>query len=184
MTAGDFTTLPDVKAWLKQTTSDDDEMLSRLITACSQFMQRVISRDLLSQSYSEVYNGVGMNRMAMPNYPVTAIASVTVDGQTIPASTGPTVNGYVTDGELLYLRGYSFTRGFQNVAVSYTAGFASIPEDLAQACIEVVSTRYRERAWIGKSSQAIGAETTTYSMKDMPSDVRTLLYSYQKVIQA
>jgi hypothetical protein len=82
----------------------------------------------------------------------------------------------------LALRGYVFTRRLQNVLVTYTAGFATAPPDIAQAAIELVALRYRERSRIGETSRALtGGETVTYSTRDMSDDVKLLLSQYRVV---
>ena len=70
------------------------------------------------------------------------------------------------------------------VRVSYQAGFAAPPADLTQACIEMVSLRYREKDRVGLVSKGLAGETTAYSLKDMPESVRTLLNRYRRVVPA
>jgi hypothetical protein len=78
------------------------------------------------------------------------------------------------------LRGYVFSRRPQNVIVTYTAGYPTTPPDIAQAAIELVCQRYRERSRIGEVSKALGGgETVTFSQKDMGEDVKTALLQYR-----
>jgi hypothetical protein len=66
--------------------------------------------------------------------------------------------------------------------LQYTAGYAVTPPDLAQACIELVALRYRERSRLGEVSRAIGgAETVSYSQKDMSDPIKTLIQQYRIV---
>ena len=66
--------------------------------------------------------------------------------------------------------------------VTYTAGYAATPPDIAQACIELVSQRYRERSRIGEVSRALGGgETVTYSQQDMSDDAKLLLSQYRSL---
>lgn len=184
MAAGDLTALADVKAWLfTQTTppATDDALLERLISAASQFIQTWCNRDFASQSYTEAWDGTGGRRMMFPNYPVTAVSSVAVSGITMPRGS-ITSAGYYFTSTALILNGYGFERGFANIEVAYTAGYPTIPPELAQACIELVGVRYRERDRIGMSSKAVGGETTSFSLKDMPASVSTILNNYRKVI--
>jgi hypothetical protein len=105
-------------------------------------------------SYTETYDGSGSDRMFTRIRPIVTVASVTVDGIPIPASTGVPVPGYVIDntgksisilsgfggpgaGQQLrvgfgFLRGgntWNFRAAKQNVVISYTAGFA--PQSIA-----------------------------------------------------
>jgi len=90
-------------------------------------------------------------------------------------------NGWYNDDRLLYLVGYAFHRGSQNVAVSYSAGYATIPPELEQAAIELIGFRYRERTRIGEVSRALGGQATAaFSQKDMPDGIKAILAKYQR----
>src|SRR6266849_7945242 len=188
MAFGDLTTLADVKAWL-QTGQDafpdtDDVLLARLITAASQFIQSWLHRQIAPGDWQETRDGTGGQRLAFANIPVAAVLSLSIDGLQIPPApnAGGFGAGYVFSPIELALRGYVFTRRAQNVIVTYTAGYAVTPPDIAQACIELVSQRYRERSRSGEVSRALGGgETVTYSQQDMSDDVRLLLSQYRSL---
>ena len=87
--------------------------------------------------------------------------------------------GYTFSPTELALRGYVFTRRPQNVAVTYTAGYAMVPPDIAQACIELVCRRYRDRSRIGEAAKALsGGESVRFSPKDMSDAVKAALSPY------
>lgn len=66
--------------------------------------------------------------------------------------------------------------------ITYTAGYPAIPLDIAQACVDLVCQRYRERTRIGEVSRATGgSETVTYSQRDMSEHVKLLLSQYRLV---
>ena len=68
------------------------------------------------------------------------------------------------------------------ITFQYTAGYAETPPDLAQACIELVALRYRERSRVGETARAIGGvETVSYSQKDMSDAIKTLIQQYRIV---
>lgn len=188
MVFGDLTTLADLKAWL-QTGQDafpdtDDALLTRLITAASQFIQSWLRRQIAPGDWQEVRDGDGGQRLAFANFPVSAVLSLSIDGIAIPPapSDGGYGAGYVFTPTELALRGYIFTRRAQNVIISYTAGYAATPPDIAQATIELVAMRYLERTHIGEVSRALGgAETVSYSTQDMSDDVKLALSQYRIV---
>ena len=187
MATGDLTTLANVKAYLSPplVTTADDALLSRLVTAASQFIQSWLNRSIASASYSETRNGAGGTRLFLRNRPVTAISSLTIDGVAIaPSAPAPTGDGYLFDESSLYLIGHCFTRGAQNVSVHYTAGFAATPPEIEQACIALVALRYKERDRIGQGSKNVGGETVSFQQKDMPADVATILDQYRSVVPA
>ncbi len=183
MAQGDLTTLANVKAWFAPplTTTTDDALLQRLITAASQFIQSWLDRTLAQQSYTETRGGTGGGRLAFLNTPVSAVASLTVDGVAIPAAPDAVSPGYVFGATQLALRGYAFTRGVQNVTMSYTAGYAATPPEVEQACIELIALRYKERDRIGHVSKSLAGETVSFSQKDMSDDIKAVLSLYRRV---
>ena len=179
-----LTTLQDVKDWLGLSSTADDALLARLIASASRFIESWVGRTITSVTYTETFNGDGHARLVLPNYPVTAVSSVTIDGSPIPAAAPAAPNGYLFDALVLYLNGYAFARGVQNVTVVYTAGYASVPPDLAQACIELVALRYKERDRVGQGSKSVGGETITFTVAEMTESVRATLSRYRKVVPA
>jgi hypothetical protein len=188
MAFGDLTTLGEVKAWLQTGQAafpdTDDALLARLIIAASQFIQKWLNRSIASADWYEVRDGTGGQRLTFGNFPVTAVLSLSIDGLAIPPAPngGGFGAGYVFSPTELALRGYIFTRRPQNVAITYTAGYPVVPPDIAQACIDLVCLRYRERTRIGEVSRATGGtETVTYSQRDMSEHVKLLLSQYRLV---
>jgi hypothetical protein len=190
MAFGDLTTLADVKAWLQTGQNPfpatDDALIQRLVTAASQFIQSWLNRQIAAADWLEVRDGTGGQLIVLANSPVTAVLSLTIDGLAIPPA--PTPGGVGGGFEAGYsftptevaLRGYVFTRRPQNVIVTYTAGYTTTPSDIAQAAIELVCQRYRERSRIGEVSKALGGgETVTFSQKDISEDVKTALLPYR-----
>jgi hypothetical protein len=183
---GDLTTLADVKAWLQTGQAafpaSDDALLTRLVTASSQYIQAWLNRRIASADYVETRDGNGGRRLQFACFPVTAVLSLTIDGQVVPATTPSSAAGYTFSPTQLSVCGYRFNRRAQNVVVSYTAGYSTTPPEVAQACIELVALRYRERTRIGEVSRSLGgAETVAYAQKDMSDAIKTLLQQYRLV---
>lgn len=191
----DLTTLADVKAWAKISNTTDDQLLQRLITAASTGIVNVLNRgDIFSRQYIERYDGNGSQRLMLRQWPVTALSALSIDGVSIAAQTSyPLGTGYlltpwdgIGSGSPCFLDvfGYAFNKGRQNISVTYTAGYqtSAIPDDLAQACIELVALRYKERDRIGLASLAVGGETTSYIQKDVRAFVEARLQSYMNVV--
>ena len=186
MAFADLTTLADVKAWLQTGQaafpSTDDALLTRLVTAASQYIQTWLNRDIASADFLEARDGTGGHRLQFGCFPVTAVLSLTIDGQSVPAAVSFNAAGYRFSSTQLSVRGYRFNRGAQNIVVVYTAGYSTTPPALAQACIELVALRYRERTRIGEVSRSLGgAETVAYAQKDMSDAIKTLLQQYRLV---
>ena len=186
MAFGDLTTLADVKAWLQTGQAafpaTDDALLTRLVTAASQYIQTWLNRGIVSADFLEVRDGTGGHRLQFACYPATAVLSLTIDGQAVPAAASFNAAGYRFSSTQLSVRGYRLNRGAQNVVIAYTAGYSTTPPAVAQACVELVALRYRERTRIGEVSRSLGsAETVAYAQKDMSDAIKTLLQQYRLV---
>jgi hypothetical protein len=190
----DLTTLQDVAGFLGITLKttgtpaviDNTDatviLLTRLITAASTFIQSHLNRVFKSASYTEYRDGSGGHAMVFAAYPVTAVSQVVVDGQEIPVSITPGAAGYVYNPTAVKLIGYRFHLGMNNVKLAYTAGYTSIPLDIAQVTVDLVARKYKERDRIGISSKVIGGENVTFITSDLTDEFKSLLRQYQKVV--
>jgi len=194
----DLCVLPDLKAWLNIQTSAEDTLLQNLITRGSLQMLRWMNRDhIVATSYTENRDGNGALFMLPRNFPLVSVSSVIVNGIPIPGAMDQVSPGYVFDAYKIMLRGgssafyslgpyssqyqYRFTRGFQNVQLVYTAGYATVPSDLQQAAIEGFAYMYRRRTHIGEDSNSASGEVTIGFSKDMlPGSVLLTLEQYRR----
>jgi hypothetical protein len=199
MAAGDFVVLNDLKRWLglEIGNTKEDDILSALITNLTAAMLNKINRAaLLTATYTETRSGNGSSHLALKNFPVTAISSLTVNGVAVLASPDGIQAGYVFDIYQVSLIGSyfgwpppgnnfgaNFNSGTNNVVVVYTAGYATIPLEVSQACKEWCAFKYRQRSWIGQTSKHLATgETVSFSQKDMPDTVAAVLQQYQRRI--
>lgn len=191
MASGDLTTLANVKGWLgiAGANTNDDPILTRLISAVSAFVTNYLNRQILLATYTEIYTKGWGNTITPENWPITAVTSLTSNGNVIPASPDGIQNGYVFNDKTIFLNGYAFGFGpfvqgkqFLNVTLVYTAGYATVPLDLEQAVIHLVALRYREAERIGQRSKSMGGEVISFNVVNMPPDVVDTLAMYKKVV--
>lgn len=183
MAAGDLTTLASLEPILGLTPGNTDEaLLAQLITAASGFIASWCGCGFVSQSYSETRDGSGGRRMPFGYTPVSAVTGLAIDGIAVAPGDANATPGYYFTPTMLYLNGFVFARGLGNVALSYTAGYATVPAEVAEACNELVAFRYRELERIGMSSKGLAGETTAFVVRDMPPSVATLLETYRRVV--
>lgn len=175
MSAPDLTTLADVKAYLGLESVAEDANLSRHIKAASAWIRSYLNRDVTSSSYTETLDGTGTATLMVGEYPITAVASVTVGGLAVTGVVGRQATLARTDGG-------TFPAGIGNVVVTYTAGYATVPEDIAQACLEMVAWRFDERKRIGHASKSIQGEVVAFQTQDVPANVKTLLKNWRRVV--
>ena len=183
--ANDLTTLDSVKSYLRLNDTDiADDILQTLITNVSAYIETYTNRHIKEAEYTDVIDGAGQpcQKIMFANYPAFEVSALTIDGIAIPAAQTVTSAGYRFNSNALVLNGYYFTAGFQNVSVTYTAGYEIVPYDLQQACNELVALRYREMERIGEVSKSMSGETVTFSRDAIPPDVLITLNQYKKVI--
>jgi len=177
MAAGDLTVLANVKDYLDLTETTKDTLLARLITAASTWIKSWTNRDFTSGSYTQKLDGNDSDGIILDQFPITAVSALSIDGTAVDLST------VTWDGPLLMLTdGNTFNLGKQNVVVSYTAGFAAIPADIEQACIEIVAWRYTERQRVQQSSKSMGGEVVSFQTAEAPKSTIVLLAQYKRVI--
>jgi len=185
MAAGDLTSTANVKKWIPGITgATDDLLLDMLVTAASAWIKNYTNRDLLTASYTETLNGTGRGSLILTHYPVTAVASLSVDGAAVVARPSVTTSGFTFEDRVIRLSGSVFTKGIQNIVVAYTAGFATAPADLEQCAIELVGLKYRERTRIGESTKAMGDQTVSFLVRELPVQVKSTLDQYKRVLYA
>lgn len=160
----------------------DDVNLSRLITAASAAIETYLGRVITEASYTYTWSGKNTVSVMLPNYPVTEITSVTISGVTIPAAVSQNTCGYMFTEYGVVLVGYEFIKGILNCSIVYTAGYATVPAEIEQACIDLVSLRYSERDRTGIQSKSLAGESVTYSQKDMPESIKSVLQEWRKVV--
>jgi uncharacterized phiE125 gp8 family phage protein len=161
--------LAAVKAYAQVNGTTDDAVLQSMITAYSAAARSYCNRDLTSQDYSITRDGRGTTMMLLPQFPVTAVSSVIVDGRPISAQSAFGLPGYRFTDKAIILDGFCFTRGFGNVQIAFTAGYAAVPDDIAQAVNEWVALRYKERDRIGFASKTLAGETSPSSPRRCPT---------------
>lgn len=161
MAALDLASTQDVKDWLAAggpaLGSSGDNVINRLITACSGGIYSYLSRQvIIPRTVTERYDGLGNSRVLLRNYPVLSVSSLMVEGTvftagTYPSSSGPSTgwppSGWIEslwDGllpgspQVLDAFGFAdnsgssglsgFVRGRQNVQVTYLCGYAVLSE--------------------------------------------------------
>ena len=165
---------------------NDDIVLAKLIKSATQTILNYISRDdIPADDYTETRsgNGSGQKRIQVVNTPINSVASVTIDGVAIPASTDFGSPGYIYDKESIVLAGYEFAKGLDNVVIAYNGGFASIPDDIAQVCVELVALRNSSRTRIGHQSKSLAGETVSFITDDLTSAMKGILnQGYRRVV--
>lgn len=156
----DLTTVAEVKVDLGITGSSEDDYIQSLISSESQNFMNETHRPDLSPAATFTDYLVGNDRCEiwLNHYPVNAITSLTINGETIPAwSSGtPDTLGYVFDATLpaenrvkISLRGTGNTfpkpcwPDYRGIVAVYTAGYAigDVPANVKRMISEIIAIK-------------------------------------------
>jgi hypothetical protein len=182
-------TIDDVKGYLGLSSSftADDALLSRLVSASSQQFIDLTGNEIASGTYTESFSGWDMGRQSgyarfpLGRFPVVSVSGVLVDGQPVLSATSPSGSGYLQEYGSVAITPDQAPRLYDwNVSITYTAGYASVPEDVRQAVIELACLKYRDRQHIGHQSDSIGGMSVTYLPSVIPQSVQVVVDAYRR----
>jgi uncharacterized phiE125 gp8 family phage protein len=193
-TAVALVAVADARTVLKIAGSSEDTVLADLINRASALASKYAGRQLVSTQRTEYYDGDGDRQLILNHRPVTAVASVYIDGlRTFGADTlVDSAADLITDGAAgileLWNNGGSFTKGRANVKVTYTAGYvagSTVPHDLEEAVLLIVQHHYKriyQDGRIGLQSETLDDRTLTYSQDAIPPKAKMILERYRDVL--
>ncbi|MGE4043582.1 MAG: phage head-tail connector protein [Acetobacteraceae bacterium] len=186
-----LTTLATVKDEMGITDDAADARLQRWIDEASGRIETYLGRVLVSETVRETFRLSGAPAcLRLARRPVTAIASIQVDGVTLAT------DQYEIDAPagLLYpVRGEQRIRWFgRTVVVAYTGGYASVealPKPIETACLGLLRHRWaaRDRDPLLRSLAIPGVATEQYwvgaagESGDIPPEIVALLDPFRTV---
>lgn len=164
--ANALVTIAEMKRWLLLSTEDAtrDDFLQEAINEWSDTVEKRLGRSIKLQEHENERHHGGKITVILRNIPVTAIASISVDG----AALGP--SDYTFDrssGIVRMVSGKLFGGGPGSVLVTYTGGFETVPGDLKRAVKHLAAIEYNlsghGRNAIAKSAESIGDGNVSYN---------------------
>lgn len=162
-------TLTQVKAHLIITATDDDTLLTALITSCRRVIEEYCAISIVTKTVTLIADLC--REWELPYGPVTTVTSVstrTGSSGSGPATYQAQTSGWETEGSdfLSFIpggegwfnpgvpfRGYfqwgpyasPYGYGFNRYKIVYTAGYATVPEPLKLAILNEIAYRYEHR---------------------------------------
>ncbi len=130
-TGSTLATLAALKAARSITDSSEDALLTTVLQATSASILNCIGRDILATTHTdEVHYGDGSEFILLKDSPVTTLTGID------QASTALTTDDYEQDATTGIVRkiGGVWSRGVK-FEVTYDSGYATVPVDLARACV-------------------------------------------------
>ena len=154
-------TLTEAKLYMRIDTSDDDTLITDLITAARQTCENWLRRSLINQTWKLSFDYVIPRLVGLPMGPVNSISSVVIVNQdtttqTVDAST------YWLNAAQNALVMFSQLTGFQ-IEITYNTGYgadeAAVPRPIKQGILSHIAYMYDSRAEEGQMvlpEQAVG----------------------------
>lgn len=177
----DATTIARVKALLDITSSSHDTVLTAMVSAVSRRIEHFLDRKLIQEARTQYYNvRPRQNRLFLREYPVTAIASVTValDWDYASGTALDSSDYHVTDDTGILHFNYDLITNYLGsnyayapdaVRVVYTGGFAtstsnliSSHPDIAMAADIQTVALWRRRDTPQGNSISVGGGSISY----------------------
>lgn len=169
--------------------------ISTLISAASERIEKYCRRGIASATYTdELYDGDGRNELQLREFPLITLTSVTViqDDDTDSSLTVGNLRNNADEGLLRFSPAASgddyiyFPRGFQNIKITYIAGYATVPEDVQEGCVLLIEDFYdRHFKTAGVAAEKLGQYQINFSAlgkplwNELPEGVIDLIAPYR-----
>lgn len=178
-----FVSQQDLSDLLGRDVTSDNGALMALDAACD------VIRDLCEQDFNAAtetvsLNGTGTDCLLLPQRPVIAAGTVTVNGGTVTDYIAPTPEGFLYRGTTSggCWSGVVWPKGRQNVHVTYDHGFTVAPTNNVPRSIRMVALSIASRLVVQGVAQAetVGDTTVSYGMaaSDLTAGEQRIIYGY------
>lgn len=183
-----LTTLATAKSHLSISPSDalQDVRVELMINAASEKIERYTNRTLVSQgTIEELQHGRRENILLLKQWPIIAVSELSIDytaSHTSPSNVVAASEYTISDDKnSILLINSTFPVGFNNIKVSYTAGYVTVPSDLELAVLWLVEWYYlmRTRGDMGRKTISKGGESVGV-LDAMPEMIAEMLEFYKR----
>ncbi|MDB4726019.1 phage gp6-like head-tail connector protein [bacterium] len=189
-----LTTLAGAKRFMGITGTANDTLIEELIDSVSDAIESWCRVKIKQRTFTEYHPGQGYSYVFVDNPPIISVTSVYDDidrgfssSYLVDSSYYTTDGSYAGEGRIQLWQGkLYFQEGIMNVKVTYSGGYAAVPDDVEMACNALVSMWYNIREKQGLASETI--DDYRYTMADekevqqggMPSHIQALLGPFQR----
>jgi hypothetical protein len=142
-------------------------------------------RAFASGTVTEYLDGTGTSRLVLSRRPVTALTGVYEDsGRDFAADTEIDAADLVLHPEkgIVDRVGAVFARGARTVKAVYTGGYATVPDDVALACVKLAAAwfAHARTGADGVRRETLGDYAAEYAASALPADVEGSLAPYRE----
>jgi hypothetical protein len=174
-----YATLDDLKTYVNAQSTADDALLSRLLTASSDFVDSYCGRTFGTGTYTDTFSGECTSVHPLEYLPALSVSAVSNNFAPITQSASGSDGWLLLDGTVHLVRS-NFYRGVGNCSVAYVAG-TPVPGDITQAVIELAASKYTDRQHVGQSNQAGAGGSIGWLPNMIPNTVKSVLDSYRRL---
>lgn len=184
-----LTDLATVKRWLNIAAADTgaDVELTRLITVATRLVKEYTNRPIfISSTITETPSIVGntSNRIRLSTTPVTAITSISEDGQTLVPYSSSFTSGYRFD-QYGILGGYRSFYTSSVYIVVYTGGFLLTSQEAylaEQAVVSTINLWWKRRVHADEVMRSLGNQITSkYTEDELPPEATAIIRPLKRV---
>lgn len=185
-------TLADYKTYKKITKTDNDDEVTFIVNSVSSMVKSYCGHsfiDYYSTPVEEVFsvNNSSQNALQLNEWPVKTISSIysrqayDAPYELVDSST------YFADpktGSVYLISGDYWSEGFASTKVTYTAGWATTPDDVKIACLDLVQHYYKEEYKERKQIGNVSIDNTNRSVgipSKWPAHISRVLNMYKNV---
>lgn len=170
-------TLADLKTLLGITGVAEDAYLTLMCGIASDIVEKFCGRVFTKTTYpDEIYEGTGNHRLVLRQSPIVSITSIKYRTGTPGTPQWQTIDDafYYTNGDtgIVYMDNHFFGQG-NSYAVTYEAGYTTIPSDL-QMAVALIVGQYRATKGqaSGMKSETLGEYSyTKFEQKAQATDI-------------
>ena len=172
----DFLTITEVGDYIGRDLSADDGAVLAVSMACDTV--RALTEQDFTPTVGETVtlDGTGTDTLLLPQVPVTAAGTVTMDGTLIDTGDyAATANGH-----LVRTDGTAWSIGRQNIDITYDYGYAgTVPDDVKMVALSIA---YRPVTQGGAISETVGQVSRRYATAstDLTAGEKAILRKYRQ----
>lgn len=173
-----LTSVVAAKEYLKISVAEtsEDTLIESLVNAVTDQIEAYCNRKLKERVVvDEEFDGMDSDTLILPDYPLSSVSSVKIDGVLVDAAEYKLRKGM---GAIVRLKS-KWPKGVLNLQVSYTAGYANVPANLELACKHTVMFYYKTD--VANFSRTYG-EGFVLRPDALPRQTQMLLAPYRKVL--
>lgn len=161
-----FASVQELADELRTSIDPEDSQANQALRNATAFIRAYTNQTLtLVEADAVALDGTGRTGLILPQRPVDIVNSVTTL-DTFGAETILDVVSYRVDraGILWRMDGGVWSWGHANVVVDYDHGYATLPDDLHSACLQVAAHNYATATTVSGNvaSESVGSYSVTY----------------------